>query len=326
MRSAWAATKRPEQSGEVEEGRPAPPPFSFDKTLQVHTVINSTYLERRSIMSVYNEVTQAIIAELEKGVPPWVKSWSSHLPMNFLSQKEYRGTNVLLLWSAAQGRYASPYWLTYPQVENLGGYVRKGERATQIVYAATGRRVVVGPDDEQIEEEYRFLKWYWVFNAEQTEGISYEKPETKRPSQIIEEAEAFLSGIGANVNTGGNRALYRPFADTIYLPHPRDFHSMADYYVTNIHEHVHWTAHETRLNRPLVNRFGTEEYAFEELVAELGAAFLCFHLQIPSRLREDHAAYIGSWIAGQTGDIQCFIISCKSSGLFERASGGVCVI
>jgi antirestriction protein ArdC len=185
---------------------------------------------------------------------------------------------------------------TRTQVENLGGYVRKGERATQIVYAATGRRVVVGPDDEQIEEEYRFLKWYWVFNAEQTEGISYEKPETKRPSQIIEEAEAFLSGIGAQVEMGGNRALYRPFADTIYLPHPRDFHSMADYYATNIHEHVHWTAHETRLNRPLVNRFGTEEYAFEELVAELGAAFLCSHLQIPSRLREDHAAYIGSWI------------------------------
>jgi antirestriction protein ArdC len=240
-------------------------------------------------MSVYDEITQAIVAELEQGVPPWVKSWSSHLPMNVVSQKEYRGINILLLWKASQGKFTSPYWLTYRQAESLGGYVRQGEKATSIVYAASGRKVVVGPD-EQTEEEYFFLKYYWVFNIEQTEGISHEKPETKRPSAIIEEAEAFITGIGAKVERGGSKAFYRPSADEIHIPDPRDFKSVVDYYATALHEHIHWSGHSSRLNRPLVTRFGTEEYAEEELIAELGAAFLCSHLRIPSRLREDHAA------------------------------------
>ena len=188
-------------------------------------------------MSVYDEITQAIIAELEKGVTPWVKSWQSHLPQNFISRKEYRGINVILLW--ARG-YNSPYWLTFRQTGELGGRIKKGEKATRIVYAATGRKVVVGPD-EQKEEEYSFLKWYLVFNLEQTEGIACEKPEIKRPSTIIEEAEAFLTGIGAKVEIGGSRAFYRPSTDEIHLPNPSDFHSMVDYYSTALHEHVHWS-------------------------------------------------------------------------------------
>jgi len=248
-------------------------------------------------MSVYDEITQAIIAELEKGVPPWVKSWSSHLPMNVVSQKEYRGINILLLWKASQGKFTSPYWLTYRQAESLGGYVRQGEKATSIVYAATGVKKEGDPETgEKEEREYRFLKYYWVFNIEQTEGITHEKPETKRPSAIIEEAEAFITGIGAKIEIGGSRAFYRPSADEIHIPDPRDFKSMVDYYATALHEHTHWSGHSSRLNRPLVSRFGTEEYAQEELVAELGAAFLCSHLSIPSRLREDHAAYINGWI------------------------------
>src|SRR5919197_5610456 len=131
-------------------------------------------------MSVYDEVTQAIVAELEKGVPPWVKSWSSHLPMNVVSHKEYRGINILLLWKASQGKFASPYWLTYRQAESLGGYVRQGSKATSIVYAATGvKKEETSETGEEEEREYRFLKDYWVFNIEQTEGIAYEKPEIK---------------------------------------------------------------------------------------------------------------------------------------------------
>ena len=247
-------------------------------------------------MSVYDEITQAIVAELEKGVPPWVKSWSSHLPMNVVSQKEYRGINILLLWKASQRKFTSPYWLTYRQAESLGGYVRQGSKATSIVYAATGVKKEGDSETGEEEREYRFLKYYWVFNIEQTEGIAYEKPEIKRPSVIIEEAEAFITGIGAKVEIGGNKAFYRPSADVIHLPNPRDFKNMVDYYATALHEHVHWSGHASRLDRPLVNRFGTEEYAFEELVAELGAAFLCSYLRIPSRLREDHAAYINGWI------------------------------
>src|SRR5918996_1843806 len=115
-------------------------------------------------VSVYEEVTQKIIAELERGTPPWVKSWQSHLPQNLISKREYRGINVILLWSRG---FTSPYWLTFRQAGELGGNIKRGSKATRIVYAAKGYRVTVGPDEEQQEEEYHFLKYYHVFNVEQ---------------------------------------------------------------------------------------------------------------------------------------------------------------
>jgi antirestriction protein ArdC len=240
-------------------------------------------------MSVYDAVTEQILKELEAGTPPWTQSWQPRLPKNLISQKEYRGINVLLLWTVAcKKNYRNPYWLTFKQAGDCKGKIKKGEKATWIVYAAKVKK----EDEKGEEHEYSFLKWYYVFNLEQTEGI----PIAATPVKPIEEVEAFTEAIEANVIHGNTRAYYLPKFDQIHLPDPEDFKTMADYYMVSLHEHTHWTGHESRLNRPLVNRFGSEEYAEEELVAELGSAFLCSHLGVPSRLREDHAAYIKSWI------------------------------
>jgi antirestriction protein ArdC len=269
-------------------------------------------------LNIYDTVTDQILKELEAGTPPWVKSWQSNLPQNYISKKEYRGTNVLLLWAAASKKgYISPYWLTFKQAGDLKSRVKKGEKATWIVYAAKGYRAMVGPDDEQIQEEYRFLKWYHVFNLEQTEGIPIPEVQVKRPSQVIEGVESFIASLGAEIIIGGNKAFYGPKLDEIHLPDPKDFKDMAHYYATSLHEHVHWTAHPSRLNRILVYRRDTEEYAQEELIAELGSSFLCSHLQIPSRLREDHAAYIGHWIQILKDDKRAIF---KASALAAKAA------
>lgn len=240
-------------------------------------------------MSVYDTVTEQILKELEAGTPPWVQSWQPRLPNNFISRKEYRGINVLLLWTTAMKKqYRNPFWLTFKQAGDVGGKIKRGEKATWIVYAAKAKK----EDEKGVEHEYSFLKWYYVFNLEQTEGIPIEAP----PIKPIEEVEAFIEAIGANVTHGNTKAYYLPKFDQIHLPDPEDFKTMEDYYAVALHEHTHWTGHESRLNRPLVNRFGSEEYAEEELVAELGSAFLCSHLQVTPVLREDHAAYIKSWV------------------------------
>jgi antirestriction protein ArdC len=240
-------------------------------------------------MSVYDTVTEQIVKELEAGTPPWTQSWQPRLPKNLISLKEYRGINVLLLWVVARKKgYRNPFWLTFKQAGDVGGTVKKGEKATWIVYAAKVKK----EDEGGAEHEYSFLKWYYVFNLEQTEGIPIEAPSVKP----IEEVEAFIEAIGANVIHGNTRAYYLPKFYQIHLPDPEDFKTMADYYSIALHEHTHWTGHPSRLNQPLVTKFGSEEYAEEELVAELGSAFLCSHLQVPIKLREDHAAYIKSWI------------------------------
>jgi antirestriction protein ArdC len=262
-------------------------------------------------MSVYDTVTEQILKELEAGTPPWVQSWQVSLPRNMVSKKEYRGTNVILLWTAAAKKgYRSPYWLTFKQAGDLQGRVKKGEKATWIVYAASQTK----KDEKGEEIEYRFLKWYFVFNVEQTEGISHpEQP----PVKPIGEVEEFIDALGANVIHGNTRAYYLPKFDQIHLPDPEDFRTMADYYVVALHEHTHWTGHSSRLNRPLVTKFGTEEYAEEELVAELGSAFLCSHLQVTPYLREDHAAYIKSWIKVLKEDKRAIF---KASALAAKAA------
>ena len=175
----------------------------------------------------------------------------------------------------------------------------------------------VESDEERKEEEYRFLKYYHVFNVEQTEGITIPQREEKAPSDIIDEAEGFLSSLGATIIFGKGYAAYQPNLDEILLPHPHTFTSMAAYYATALHEHVHWSGHPSRLNRPLVSHRHVQEYAEEELVAELGAAFLCSHLQIPSRMREDHAAYIQSWIRVLHEDRRAIF---KASALAQKAA------
>jgi antirestriction protein ArdC len=254
-------------------------------------------------MTLYESVTQTIIEELEHGVAPWVKPWSTtgspDLPHNAVSRKAYRGVNVLLLWreSALHG-YQNPTWLTFKQAKALGGFVRKGEQGTHVVYAATvPQKKVDEQTGEEEEKTISFLKFHTVFNIEQTESLPEHlyRRETPKPfDDAIQHVEVFLKKIGADVRHGGGQAFYEPSDDFIALPHPADFESAGHYYATSIHEHAHWSGHPMRLSRDITGRFGSASYAAEELVAELSAAFLCAYLQIPGRLQ--HAEYIAAWL------------------------------
>jgi antirestriction protein ArdC len=236
-------------------------------------------------MSLHQEITQRIIDELEGGAAPWVKPWQTLLPFNAATGKRYRGVNVLLLWGA---RYRSPGWLTFRQAAQLGGQVRKGERASHIVYAANSMRE--GDDGEA--KSFRFLKRYAVFNIDQVDGL----PTELCASDIHQECRAaeFLKTSKAEVRHGGEEAFFLPAGDYIQLPYPERFDSIEHYYATSLHEHVHWTGHEARLAREFGKRFGDSAYAFEELVAELGAAFACAELGVTAKLR--HSGYIASWV------------------------------
>ncbi|WP_250504690.1 zincin-like metallopeptidase domain-containing protein [Caballeronia sp. AZ7_KS35] len=256
---------------------------------------------------VYARVTDKIIADLEKGVRPWMKPWSAGhtegritLPLRH-NGVPYRGINVLLLWGEAMANgYSGNRWMTFKQATELGAHVRKGEHGSLVVYANTVTKTEANDNGEEIEREIPFMKGYTVFNVDQIDGLpeGYQtKPEPKgEPLQLIEEAEAFFAATGATFRHGGNRAYYAPRLDLIQLPTPEAFRDAESYAATKAHELTHWTSHPTRLNRELGKRFGDEAYAAEELIAELGAAFLSVTLGITPEVREDHAAYLGHWL------------------------------
>lgn len=253
--------------------------------------------------SLYETVTQTLLAELQQGVAPWVKPWTAGAatdwPYNLVSQRQYTGVNILLLWlTAVEHGYRSAGWLTYSQAAQLGGHIRRGAKGAHIVYASTYQKTVEDKTTGETKTEPRpFLKSYCVFNLEQTEGLPDRLYRVLAPlpaAQVIDAAEAFLRHIGARVRHGGGRAYYQPAGDFIQLPEPGAFESPPHYYATSLHEHAHWTGHAARLDRDLSGRFGSEAYAAEELVAELTAAFLSAHLGLEGRLR--HAEYLGSWI------------------------------
>jgi len=250
--------------------------------------------------SVYQRVTNSLIEELKQGVVPWVRPWKSSaspFPRNVSSKRPYRGVNILLLWAAASSRgYANPGWLTFRQARELGGTVKQGEHATAIVYAAKTKKVAANESGEEIEKDISFLKFYFVFNVEQTTlpALYFGVPPEKPLGQRHVHAELFLGRIGATVRHEGDKAYYASEQDIIVLPRRDDFESLGHYYATSLHEHVHYSGHPKRLHRDLKGRFGSRSYAGEELVAELGAAFLCSKLEIQGELR--HAAYIASWL------------------------------
>mgnify|MGYP003373981905 CR=1 FL=1 len=282
--------------------------------------------------SLYESITNDILAELKKGVAPWVKPWDDGggmllMPYNGASGHRYRGVNILLLWRASRLKgYASPAWLGYHQAVRLGGYVKRGEKATGIVYAST---FVPKDERDKPEAEQRkvpFLKGRDVFNVEQAANLPESLtrlPEPKPLPEAIEAVEVFLRTIGANVLHGGNRAFYSPHLDRITLPEPSAFKSAPDYYATNLHEHCHWTGHPNRLNRDFSGRFGDESYAAEELVAELGAAYLSATLSLPGKLQ--HAEYIGNWMTLLQHDSRAiFTAASKATGAanFLETKGG----
>jgi len=256
---------------------------------------------------VHQEITDSILKVLERGAMPWRKDWRGStaaamtIPRNLATQKPYRGVNVLLLWSAAQEHgYETNLWATYRQAASLGGHVRKGEQGTMVVFykSVSRRRDEDDPLDKDDDQHRPFwlVRHYWLFNVQQCEGIPIpEQAPVTEPRPVVEGVEQFIKACGADVRYGGDRAFYRPQPDYIQLPPPEAFNSTESFYATLLHEHIHWSGHPARLNRNFGERFGDQAYAFEELVAELGAAFMCGELKIRSDL-ENHASYLSYWV------------------------------
>lgn len=258
---------------------------------------------------VYQSITDKIIAELEKGVRPWVKPWSVEHAAGRITRPlrangvPYQGINVLMLWEAALSNdYAAPIWMTFKQAIDLGAHVRKGEKGNLVVYADRFKRTETDAQTgEEFEAEIPFLKSYNVFNVEQIDGLPehYYAKRSPRGSAVerIESAEAFFAATRADIHHGGNRACYVISQDRIDLPPFEAFRDAESYYATLAHETVHWTRHPSRLNREFGRkRWGDEGYAMEELTAELGSAFLSADLELTPEIREDHAAYIAHWL------------------------------
>ena len=257
---------------------------------------------------VYSRVTDKIIADLERGNLTWLQPWQAGHKAGPISRPlraggiPYRGVNILMLWAAAMEKgYSCPLWLTYKQAAELGGQVRKGEKGSLVVYA--NRITKTGTDDTgaDVEIEIPFMKGYTVFNAEQIDGLPAHFYATVQPlnNQLerLDAVERFFGNTGATIKHGGSRAFYSPSLDFVQMPELATFRDAESYYATRAHEMVHWTRHESRLNRDFGRkRFGDAGYAIEELVAEIGAAFLCADLAITPETRDDHAAYIASWL------------------------------
>jgi len=257
---------------------------------------------------VYTRVTDRIIADLEKGVRPWLKPWNAGntegritLPLRH-NGTPYRGINILLLWGETMEKgYASNMWMTFKQALELKANARKGEHGSLVVYADTFKKTETNDKGENIEQEIPFMKGYVVFNVEQVEDLPdhyYSRPAPAgEKMQLIENAESFFAATGATFRHGGNQAYYAPGPDVIQLPPPESFTDAESYAATKAHETIHWTKHQTRLDRNFNGkRFGDDGYAREELVAELGSAFLCVDLGITPEPREDHAAYLDHWL------------------------------
>lgn len=273
-----------------------------------------TCAPKTSRPDLYGQVTAQIIANLAAGVRPWTRPWSADHLAGAVSRplrhnfQPYSGVNVLLLWAEAIDKgYSAPVWMTFRQALELGGHVRKGEHAATVVYADRIIRAETDADGQDIETQIPFLKAYSVFNIEQIEGLpaNFYAKETQvlSATQRVARAEDFFANVAAEVRHGATQAYYAIGPDHICMPPFEAFHSPESYYATLAHEHTHWTRHPTRLDRDLGRkRWGDEGYAREELVAELGAAFLCADLGLELAPREDHAAYIAGWLEVLSND------------------------
>ena len=265
-------------------------------------------------VDLYTRVTQAIVADLENGVRPWTKPWSAEHLAGRVSRplrstgEPYSGVNIILLWAESVARgFTAPIWITFRQALALGGHVRKGEHGSTVVYANRITRTESGDDGQDIERQIPFLKAYTVFNVDQVEGLPAHFYAVAEPrldaAQRIEHAEDFFAATGAEVRHGGHQAYYALQPDHVQMPPFECFADPESYYATLAHETTHWTRHPTRLDRDFGRtRWGDEGYAREELVAELGAAFLCADLGLALEPRPDHASYIASWLKALKDD------------------------
>lgn len=259
-------------------------------------------------VDVYTRVTNKIVADLERGVRPWLKPWNVDHAAGRITRplrangRPYKGINVLMLWGEAELKgFFCPVWMTFRQAQELGARVRKSEHGSLVVYADKITRTETGDDGEETARQIAFMKGYTVFNCEQIDGLPSHFYATATPPQSdmerIAGAESFAANIGATVRHGGDRAYYSITNDYVQMPPFECFQDAESYYATLLHELTHWTRHETRLNREFGRkRWGDAGYATEELVAELGSAFLSADLGITIEPRDDHASYLTTWL------------------------------
>jgi antirestriction protein ArdC len=261
---------------------------------------------RAKVTSPARLITDAIIKKLEAGTSPWRRPWTSaasvERPMRACGLP-YRGINVIWLWHVAEQRgFALPTWMTYAQATELGGQVRKGEKSTiAVFYKAYGKTEADPATGDDRLSPRRVMKTYNVFNACQIDGLpdrftTPPAPRTRPSEAHRAEIDAFITGTGAVIQTGGSHACYIPALDIIHMPAWEDFESYAQYGAVAAHELSHWTGHASRLDRKIANRFGTPDYAREELVAEISSAFIGAELGLPVTHLDNHASYIASWI------------------------------
>ena len=253
---------------------------------------------------IYQTVTDSIIAALETGVKPWACPWQrtpgmSGLPSNYATGMAYSGMNIMLLWiSASEQGFNDSRWMTYKQAKAEGGQVRKGEHGTTAIFYTTLEK-----ENDDGETDYiPMLKTFTVFNVEQIDGLPL-SDEAVFPAETFEpipQAEALFRNSGATIIEKGQNAFFAPSTDEIHLPDRRLFSDAANFYASGLHELIHWSGGKSRLNREMKGKFGSEGYAFEELIAELGSAFLMADLGIAGEVQ--HESYIASWLKALKND------------------------
>lgn len=288
-----------------------------------------------STAEIYQEVTDRIIAALERGTPPWVKPWAtvgtgSIMPSNASTGKRYNGVNMLLLFVAADHfNFGDPRWVTFKQAKALGGSVVKGSKGTRILFFrflyldGDGNRIPEADAIERIKRGERLQKIpqprvYTVFNVGQCEGLEIPKPVKVTPigdaADDDDRSGGFVAAMerdGVTFVTGGDSAHYTPALDRITTPPIERFRSVADYHATKTHEIVHATGHASRLARDFSGRFGSDSYAFEELIAEMGSAYLCAHAGIDGQLQ--HAAYLAGWLKVLRSDNRAIFTAARAA-------------
>jgi antirestriction protein ArdC len=257
--------------------------------------------------NVYHAITEKIVAAIEAGAGTFTMPWhrgrtAAFMPINAMTEAPYRGVNVILLWADAMAKgFGAGHWASYRQWKSLGAQVRAGEKGSMIVFFKKAE-----PSDEKQDEERAPLRFIarasHVFNVAQVDGWQAPMPEWRSDFEINQEVEAFVQATNAEVRHGFDSALYRPREDRIEMPAPEQFFGTDTrtgteaYYSVLLHELTHWSGAAHRLNRQFGERFGDRAYAFEELVAELGAAFLCAAFGVANEPRDDHVAYLSSWL------------------------------
>jgi len=285
-------------------------------------------------LDLHQRVTDEIVAAIEAGTGKFIMPWHGipqGIPRNAMTGDPYHGVNTLVLWAVARNHgYSTSYWATYRQWREMGAQVRKGEKATVVVFY---KQVPLEAEDVETGDmvrDYRLVaRAFFVFNGDQVDGWKAPGPQLINLVENHDRIEDFVQSTGADIRSAGLKAYYDRVGNYIMIPDRVRFlgsptsSATEGYYSTIFHELVHWTGHHWRLSRNLSGRFGSESYAMEELVAELGAAYLCAEFLVPNKPRADHAEYIADWLKVLKGDKRAiFAASTKASEavLFLRSS------